>query len=201
MPQSRFSIKRVRKELSVLWVDPPAFCRPGASPMTDPYHFEVIIDGPAGSPYAGGTFPLDVVLPEDYPFKPLKLTFKTKVYHPNIDNEGEIFLDIFKDNWSPALTISKALLSIVSVLYDPLLDLPVRRGVALQYRHDRATFETKAMDWTRRYATAPVVSFYPAAKEGHSRGLRAGRTGQLLTALARFRARPIQVHVAPSLAC
>ncbi|KAM0863454.1 hypothetical protein ACQ4PT_044587 [Festuca glaucescens] len=66
--RSAFSIKRIRKELSVLWIDPPAFCRPGSSPMTDPYHFEVIIDGPASSPYAGGTFPLDVVLPKDYPF-------------------------------------------------------------------------------------------------------------------------------------
>jgi ubiquitin-protein ligase len=56
------SIKRIRKELSELWTDPPAFCRLGASPVADPYHFEVIIDGPAGSPYAGGTFLLDVVI-------------------------------------------------------------------------------------------------------------------------------------------
>jgi ubiquitin-protein ligase len=92
--RSRFSIKRVRKELSVLWVDPPAFCRPGASPMTDPYHFEVIIDGPAGSPYAGGTFPLDVVLPEDYPFKPIKLTFKTKVRRRRTNELIELHLPL-----------------------------------------------------------------------------------------------------------
>jgi ubiquitin-conjugating enzyme E2 D/E len=73
------SIKRIRKELDELWTDPPAFCRLGASPVTDPYHFEVIIDGPAGSPYAGGTFLLNVVIPKKYPFKPPKFTFKTKV--------------------------------------------------------------------------------------------------------------------------
>uniref|UniRef100_A0ACD5Z6K5 Uncharacterized protein n=1 Tax=Avena sativa TaxID=4498 RepID=A0ACD5Z6K5_AVESA len=162
------STKRIRKELSSLWIDPPAFCRPGASPVTDPCHFEVIIDGPAGSPYAGGTFPVDVVIPKDYPFKPPKLTFKTKVYHPNINSEGKMFVDIFMSNWTPALTISTVLHSVVSVLYDPLLDLPVRHGVALQYVHEPAVFEKKARECTRRHASAPVVSFYPGKQAGNS---------------------------------
>lgn len=72
-------------------------------------------------------------------------------------------LDIFGEWWSPALTVGTALLSIVSVLYDPLLDLPVRRDAALQYRHERGLFEQKARRWTRRYASAPVASFCPAA--------------------------------------
>ncbi|CAM0944486.1 unnamed protein product [Alopecurus aequalis] len=171
--ESVSSIKIIEKELAELWIDPPAFCRPGGSPVTDPFHFEVVIDGPAGSPYAGGAFRVDVVLPKDYPFKPPILTFKTKVYHPNI-GEGEIFLDILKGNWSPALTLSKVLLSIVSVLYEPLLDRPVYRAVAREYRDERALFEEKAREWTRRYALAPVVSFYPAGKTGGS-GLGARR--------------------------
>jgi ubiquitin-protein ligase len=61
------SIKRIRKELSELWTDPPAFCRLGASPVTDPYHFEVFIDGPAGSPYAGGTVPPRHPDPQEVP--------------------------------------------------------------------------------------------------------------------------------------
>uniref|UniRef100_A0ACD5ZL04 Uncharacterized protein n=1 Tax=Avena sativa TaxID=4498 RepID=A0ACD5ZL04_AVESA len=160
-----WSTKRIRKELSSLWIDPPAFCRPGSSPVTDPCHFEVIIDGPADSPYAGGTFPVDVVIPKDYPFKPPKLTFKTKVYHPNINSEGKMFVDILKSNWSPALTISAVLDSMVSVLYDPLLDLPVRHGVALQYVHEPAAFEKKARECTLRHASAPVLSFCPGKKQ------------------------------------
>ncbi|XP_044413863.1 ubiquitin-conjugating enzyme E2 11-like isoform X2 [Triticum aestivum] len=80
MPEPAPVIRRIRKELKQLWMDPPAFCRPGASPVTDLFHWEVIIDGPHGSPYAGGTFPVDVAYPKDYPFKPIKLTFKTKTY-------------------------------------------------------------------------------------------------------------------------
>ena len=70
---------RIRRELRLIWVEPPAFCQPGASPVTDLLHWEVVIDGPDGRPYAGGTFPVDVDFVADYPFKPPKITFKTKV--------------------------------------------------------------------------------------------------------------------------
>ena len=79
MPQSGLAMRRIRKELELLWIDRPAFCRPGPAPVTDLFHWEVVIDGPDGSPYAGGTFPVDVAIPKKYPMKPIKLTFKTKV--------------------------------------------------------------------------------------------------------------------------
>ena len=75
---------RIRRELRLIWVELPAFCRPGASPVTDLLHWEVVIDGPDGSPYAGGTFPADINFVGNYPFKPPKITFKTKVRTPTI---------------------------------------------------------------------------------------------------------------------
>lgn len=59
------------------------------------------------SPYAGGVFFLTISFPTDYPFKPPKVSFTTKIYHPNINSNGSICLDILRDQWSPALTIAK----------------------------------------------------------------------------------------------
>lgn len=63
------------------------------------------------SPYAGGVFFLSITFPTDYPFKPPKVSFTTKIYHPNINANGSICLDILRDQWSPALTISKGTLT------------------------------------------------------------------------------------------
>lgn len=74
--------------------------------------------GPPGTPYAGGIYYLDIHFSTDYPYKPPKITFRTRIYHCNINSNGNICLDILKDNWSPVLTISKVLLSICSLLTD-----------------------------------------------------------------------------------
>jgi ubiquitin-conjugating enzyme E2 D/E len=63
--------------------------------------------GPGDSPYSGGVFFLAIHFPTDYPFKPPKVNFTTRIYHPNINTNGSICLDILRDQWSPALTISK----------------------------------------------------------------------------------------------
>ncbi|CAL4934971.1 unnamed protein product [Urochloa decumbens] len=160
-------IKRIRKELREIWVDPPPFCRPGASPVTDLLHWEVIIDGPDGSPYAGGTFPVDVDFACLYPLRPPKITFKTKVYHPNIDSKGEMTLDVFHyKNWSLTMTVHDLLLLIISVLYDPMLDgHPVNDEVNELYESDIELYEQMARAWTCEYSSTPIVSYYPTKKD------------------------------------
>ncbi|MCL7040940.1 hypothetical protein MKW94_019317 [Papaver nudicaule] len=73
----------------------------------DMFHWQATIMGPPDSPYAGGVFLVTIHFPPDYPFKPPKVAFRTKVFHPNINSNGSICLDILKEQWSPALTISE----------------------------------------------------------------------------------------------
>lgn len=121
------------------------------------------------SPYSGGVFFLAIHFPTDYPFKPPKVNFTTRIYHPNINSNGSICLDILRDQWSPALTISKGklcvtravcrvltttivLLSICSMLTDPNPDDPLVPEIAHMYKTDRARYEATAREWTRKYA-------------------------------------------------
>ena len=73
--------------------------------------------GPGDSPYSGGVFFVNIHFPPDYPFKPPKVQFATKVYHPNVNSQGSICLDILKEQWSPALTISKVILCTFDLLH------------------------------------------------------------------------------------
>ncbi|XP_046323696.1 ubiquitin-conjugating enzyme E2 E1 isoform X1 [Marmota monax] len=117
------------------------------------YEWRSTILGPPGSVYEGGVFFLDITFTPEYPFKPPKVTFRTRIYHCNINSQGVICLDILKDNWSPALTISKVLLSICSLLTDCNPADPLVGSIATQYMTNRAEHDRMARQWTKRYAT------------------------------------------------
>ncbi|CAD6992945.1 unnamed protein product [Ceratitis capitata] len=116
------------------------------------FHWQATIMGPPDSPYQGGVFFLTIHFPTDYPFKPPKVAFTTRIYHPNINSNGSICLDILRSQWSPALTISKVLLSICSLLCDPNPDDPLVPEIARIYKTDREKYNELAREWTRKYA-------------------------------------------------
>ena len=145
------SLKRISKEFSIFNKDPPTNCSAGPE-GDDLYHWTATIMGPEGSPYYGGVFYLNITFPSNYPFKPPKIAFITKIYHPNINSSGGICLDILKDNWSPALTISKVLLSICSLLTDPNPDDPLVPEIARKFKDNRVQYEITAREWTQCYA-------------------------------------------------
>ena len=97
---------RIEAELKSITQDPPSNCS-AAPENEDIFHWTATIIGPTGSVYEGGIFNLSIEFPPNYPFKPPKIRFITRIYHPNINMSGGICLDILKDQWSPALTISK----------------------------------------------------------------------------------------------
>jgi ubiquitin-conjugating enzyme E2 D/E len=117
------------------------------------FEWEAVILGPIGTPYEGGIFKLSISIPSKYPFKPPIVIFKTKIYHPNINNAGNICLDILKTQWSPALTISKILLSICSLLSDPNPNDPLVPEIANLLKTNIEVYNQTAKEWTNIYAS------------------------------------------------
>lgn len=144
-------MKRITREYQELQKSPPIEC--SAGPVGDDiYTWQATIMGPSDTPYQGGLFFLNLRFPTDYPFKPPKILFTTKIYHPNINSNGQICLDILNKKWSPALTVSKLLLSISSLLSDPNIDDPLVPEIARLYKNNRVEYESTAKKWTRKYA-------------------------------------------------
>lgn len=144
-------MRRLQKELEEIKTDPPSNCSAGPKD-NNIYEWEATIIGPSDSPYSGGIFKLTMLFPTDFPFRPPKVKFITKILHPNIDQYGNICLDILNKNWSPVLNVSKLLLSISSLLTDPNPDDPLDPDVAYIYKTDNAKFVRLARNYTLKHA-------------------------------------------------
>jgi len=145
------ALKRINHELHDFNKNPPENCSAGPA-GDDLFQWRATIIGPQYSPYEGGVFFLEVSFPQDYPFQAPTVKFFTRVYHPNIGADGEIGLDILHDNWSPALTLAKVLMSITALLAEPEARDALRPEIAEQFLRTRAEFDKQAREWTRQFA-------------------------------------------------
>ncbi|KAF9393348.1 Ubiquitin-conjugating enzyme E2 T [Podila verticillata] len=146
---------RMRKELEELEDSPREgiVCYPIDDNIT---HLQAEVSGPEDTPYFGGTFKIDIQIPERYPMEPPNCQFLTRVYHPNIDDQGRICLDILKKppkgNWGPAMSVPTVLLSLRLLLANPNPDDPLLVEVAAEYKEHRELFRHKAAKYTQQYA-------------------------------------------------
>lgn len=142
---------RILKEIRDMARNPPTNISAGPKSPDELEKWEAKIFGPKGTPYQDGLFELEILLPATYPFKAPKVSFKTKIYHCNIKGET-ICLDILKDEWSPALTIDKVLLSISSLLSEPNPNDPLDSSIGNMFINNRNQYNNIAAQWTRKYA-------------------------------------------------
>ncbi|XP_068706547.1 ubiquitin-conjugating enzyme E2 T-like [Montipora foliosa] len=152
---------RMERELNILTKEPP----PGIScwMINDEIDkLEAEIQGSDGTPYSGGSFRLEINVPERYPFYPPKVRFVTKIYHPNIDGNGRICLDTLqmppKGAWKPALNISTVLTSIQLLMAEPNPDDPLVPEISEEFKYNRPQFVQKAKEWTQQYAIGHKIT-------------------------------------------
>eukprot|EP01038_Epipyxis_sp_PR26KG_P017834 gene17834-24907_t len=145
------STKKLQKEIELM--NSGAFSNISAGPLdSDIFHWNATIMGPENSPYEGGVFFVDILIPTEYPFKPPKFKFITKIYHCNVNAEGGICMDALIKEWSPTLHIPKVLTMIVSLMAEPNSSEPLVAEIATLYTSNREQHDTTAREWTQKYA-------------------------------------------------
>lgn len=107
------------------------------------FKWEGFLFGPTDTPFQGGVFKISIIFSPEYPIKPPSVKFVTVPYHPNVYANGDICLDILKDQWTPALQIDQLLQSIRSLLTDPNPNSPANAEAAQMYSRDRARYDEK----------------------------------------------------------
>ena len=144
--------KRLVIEGQEMQTSPPE----GVTILTDennPLKWEILIAGPKGTPYEGGTFRLSCVFPENYPFKAPSIKFDSKIYHPNVNKDtGEICQDIYEKDWVPTKKVSGVVQLIISMMIVPNVDSPIEASIAEEYRNNKAQYNKNAQEWTQKYA-------------------------------------------------
>ncbi|KAI8881862.1 putative ubiquitin-conjugating enzyme E2 [Backusella circina FSU 941] len=147
------ALKRIQKELADLTKNPlPGF---SAAPIDENmFHWQGTLTGPEGTPYQGGKFKLDILFSADYPFKPPKIKFTTKIYHPNIDDDGAICIDLLKpDIWKPATRLTHVLYALAALLETPNPDDALVASIAEIYNSNRFKFNKIAKEYVEKYAS------------------------------------------------
>ena len=110
-------------------------------------HWKACFIGPAGTPYENGLYFIEFKLKDDYPKTRPLARFKTKIWHPNVDeNTGEICLDYIKSKWNKENTMRESILSIFYLLNNPIFNSRLNTKV------NESDFVEKAKEYKNKYA-------------------------------------------------
>ncbi|TKA28384.1 hypothetical protein B0A50_03851 [Salinomyces thailandicus] len=147
--------KRIMKELGEIQSNPPDGVSISLPSESDFNVWHATISGPSDSVYAGGNWKVEITLPKEYPFKPPQLSFKTKIYHPNVTNDerGAMCLGMLRaDEWKPPNKIADVLKLVRAVMAAPQPEDAVETSIAEQFRNNRKEFDKIAKEWVNKHA-------------------------------------------------
>mmetsp|Transcript_18590 Transcript_18590/g.38001 ORF Transcript_18590/g.38001 Transcript_18590/m.38001 type:complete len:235 (+) Transcript_18590:43-747(+) len=102
--------------------------------------FEVSITPDSGF-WKNATYKFKFEIPDHYPHTPPKVHCDTKIYHPNINMEGKVCLNILREDWKPVLDINAVIYGLIFLFYEPNPDDPLNHEAADLFRKDTRQFE------------------------------------------------------------
>ncbi|KAF3314303.1 hypothetical protein TWF173_004907 [Orbilia oligospora] len=116
-----------------------------------------ILVGPVGTPYDTGAFRITIKCTDTYPNTPPTANFKTKIWHPNVDEKtGEVCVDTLKTSWTPTTTLRDVLEVIRSLLIHPNPSSALNSEAGLLAEEDFKAFARQAKLMTKIYASIPA---------------------------------------------
>ena len=136
------------------------------------FDWQIAIFGPPGTCYEGGYFKAHIRFPGDYPFSAPSFRFLTKIWHPNIYENGEVCISILHppiddpqggelpgERWNPTQSVRTVLLSIISILNDPNTFSPANVDASVAFRNWQEGKDNKYKDVIQRQVSVKPSLF------------------------------------------
>jgi ubiquitin-conjugating enzyme E2 G1 len=152
-----FAIKKLRREFTDINEKGDVPFTVGLIDENDMFKWEVLLVGPEDTIYEGGVFSAILEFPQDYPNSPPKMSFTSKMWHPNIFKNGSVCISILHppvidhtnlmerldEKWRPVLGVKEIVLSVLSMLCAPNLDSPANVDAAIEYKNNYDAYKKK----------------------------------------------------------
>ncbi|KAI9790538.1 MAG: hypothetical protein M1816_005045 [Peltula sp. TS41687] len=156
------SLRRLVTEHRALHASPlpPNYLFPtttsGGSTPEDLTQLSVLLAGPEGTPYSDGLWRVHLKMPEDYPRSAPKAAFRTKIWHPNVEEStGSVCVDTLKRDWSSDLSMRDVLVTISCLLIHPNPDSALNSAAGHLLQEDYEAFARQAKLMTSIHAMVP----------------------------------------------
>ncbi|GFR91432.1 ubiquitin-conjugating enzyme E2 R2-like [Elysia marginata] len=141
------AVKALQLELKKIQTEPVEGFRVKLVNDSNIFEWEVAIFGPPSTLYEGGYFKAHMKFPADYPYSPPSVRFITKMWHPNVYENGEVCISILhppvddpqsgelpSERWNPTQTVRTILLSVISLLNEPNTFSPANVDASVMFR-------------------------------------------------------------------
>jgi len=109
----------------------------------DILNFTLTIEPDEGM-YRGGSFIFTFAINQNFPHDPPKVKCTQKIYHPNIDLEGNVCLNILREDWKPVLNLNAVIVGMQFLFLEPNASDPLNKEAAEDLRLNRDGFRRNA---------------------------------------------------------